>query len=221
MAYYSPPEPETPNQLDPDARPGEALAPPTGCAPPFPRCSFCRYSSEIRTGCANKRPSGSVRGAPGNWCPYRDRQSSWADAIISILQWELSLLRAPALDSRRHCRVAHLVRRRKAVVIEQATGRGNFLASRRRDHRADPMRLDDTREGVARTCSRTPNGLLRGATDPTVHTRSPRSMNRDLSPTDFHSPPSLEEEEPFKKSFSASPKAPEMIRKSATPNGIV
>jgi hypothetical protein len=35
-----------------------------------------RYSSEIRTGCANERPSGSVRGAPGNWCPYRDRQLS-------------------------------------------------------------------------------------------------------------------------------------------------
>jgi hypothetical protein len=33
-----------------------------------------RNSSEIRTGCANQRPSGSVRGAPGNWCPYRDRQ---------------------------------------------------------------------------------------------------------------------------------------------------
>jgi hypothetical protein len=31
--------------------------------------------SERRTGCANERPSGSVRGAPGNWCPYRDRQS--------------------------------------------------------------------------------------------------------------------------------------------------
>src|SRR4029077_4978059 len=35
-----------------------------------------RYSSAIRTGCANERPSGSVRGAPGNWCPYRDRQPS-------------------------------------------------------------------------------------------------------------------------------------------------
>ena len=35
---------------------------------------FGRYSSEIRTGCANERPSGSVRGAPGNWCPYRDRK---------------------------------------------------------------------------------------------------------------------------------------------------
>src|ERR1035438_6015300 len=31
-----------------------------------------RYSSEIRTGCANERPSGAVRGASGNWCPYRD-----------------------------------------------------------------------------------------------------------------------------------------------------
>ena len=41
---------------------GEALASPTGCAPSFPRCSLCRYSSEIRTGCANERPSGSVRG---------------------------------------------------------------------------------------------------------------------------------------------------------------
>jgi hypothetical protein len=38
-----------------------------------------RYSSEIRTGCANERPSGSVRGAPGNWCPYRDRQQPFCD----------------------------------------------------------------------------------------------------------------------------------------------
>ena len=30
--------------------------------------------SKRRTGCANERPSGSVRGAPGNRCPYRDRQ---------------------------------------------------------------------------------------------------------------------------------------------------
>jgi hypothetical protein len=34
-----------------------------------------RYSSEIRTGCANQRPSGSVRGALGNECPYRDQQA--------------------------------------------------------------------------------------------------------------------------------------------------
>jgi hypothetical protein len=35
-----------------------------------------RNLSEIRTGCANQRPSGSVRQASGNWCPYRDRQLS-------------------------------------------------------------------------------------------------------------------------------------------------
>jgi hypothetical protein len=35
-----------------------------------------RYSSEIRTGCANQRPSGSVRGAASDGCPYRDRQLS-------------------------------------------------------------------------------------------------------------------------------------------------
>ena len=38
--------------------------------------SLGRYSSEIRTGCANERPSGSVRGAPGDWCPYRDQHLS-------------------------------------------------------------------------------------------------------------------------------------------------
>jgi hypothetical protein len=35
-----------------------------------------RYSSEIRTGCANKRPSGSVRGAVSNDRPYRDPKTS-------------------------------------------------------------------------------------------------------------------------------------------------
>jgi hypothetical protein len=43
-----------------------------------------RYSSEITTGCANERPSGSVRGALGNWCPYRDQQQFliWAVRIF-------------------------------------------------------------------------------------------------------------------------------------------
>jgi hypothetical protein len=31
-----------------------------------------RHSSKIRTGCANQRSSGSVRGAASNGCPYRD-----------------------------------------------------------------------------------------------------------------------------------------------------
>jgi len=36
--------------------------------------TFGRYSSARRTGCASERTSGSVRGAPGNRCPYRDQQ---------------------------------------------------------------------------------------------------------------------------------------------------
>ena len=43
-----------------------------------------RYSSKIRTGCANQRPSGSVRGAASDGCPYRDLTTPesarhWAD----------------------------------------------------------------------------------------------------------------------------------------------
>jgi len=45
-----------------------------------------RYSSEIRTGCANERPSGSVRGAPGNWCPYRDRQLCHGDGFSLFIR---------------------------------------------------------------------------------------------------------------------------------------
>src|SRR5258708_31890902 len=33
-----------------------------------------RHLSKRRTGCAHERPSGSVRGAPGNRRPYRDHQ---------------------------------------------------------------------------------------------------------------------------------------------------
>ena len=36
---------------------------------------FGRPFSERRTGCANERPSGSVRGALGDRCPYRDLYS--------------------------------------------------------------------------------------------------------------------------------------------------
>ena len=51
---------------------------PTGgpvCGP----ATYGRYSSKIRTGCANERPSRSVRGAPGNWCPYRDLNDTGKD----------------------------------------------------------------------------------------------------------------------------------------------
>ena len=42
--------------------------------------------SETRTGCANERPSGSVRGVPGDWHPYRDRQVSIESTIGAILK---------------------------------------------------------------------------------------------------------------------------------------
>src|SRR5437016_12542138 len=38
------------------------MAPSTTSAPSLPRDSLYRQSSAIRTGCANERPSGSVRG---------------------------------------------------------------------------------------------------------------------------------------------------------------
>ena len=52
-----------------------------------------RYSSEIRTGCANERPSGSVRGAISNGRPYRDQQLVWAvrilwgSALVGRIKW--------------------------------------------------------------------------------------------------------------------------------------
>src|SRR5580693_5239103 len=76
VAYYSPPKPEAPDQLDAHACPGYAMASSTACAPSLSGCSLRRYSSEIRTGCANQRPSGSVRGATRNGCPYRAQQQS-------------------------------------------------------------------------------------------------------------------------------------------------
>ena len=76
VAYPSPPEPEAPDQLDTRPCPGYAMASSTACAPSLSGCSLRRHSSEIRTGCANQRPSESVRGATRNGCPYRDRQLS-------------------------------------------------------------------------------------------------------------------------------------------------
>jgi len=46
--------------------------PQTASTPSLSRRSLCRQSSEIRTGCTNKCPSGSARGAASNGCPYRD-----------------------------------------------------------------------------------------------------------------------------------------------------
>ena len=79
-----------------------------------------RYRSEIRTGCANERPSGSVRGAPGNWCPYRDQQlygsmpaedlkSGPLDASISFALGR-GISMPVKQHSHKHPEVEHLVR---------------------------------------------------------------------------------------------------------------
>src|SRR5580704_18883076 len=62
VAYSSPPEPEAPDQLDAYPCIGYAMASSAACAPSLSGCSLRCHSSEIRTGCANQRPSGSVRG---------------------------------------------------------------------------------------------------------------------------------------------------------------
>src|ERR1019366_6978735 len=48
------------------------MASSTARAPSISCRSLCRQSSTIRTGCANKRPSGSARGAISDDRPYRD-----------------------------------------------------------------------------------------------------------------------------------------------------
>src|ERR1019366_4022279 len=55
-------------------------------------CPLGRYLSEIRTGCANKRPSGSVRGASGNWCPYRDLIDRVVSAKACLRQVSATIL---------------------------------------------------------------------------------------------------------------------------------
>jgi hypothetical protein len=63
------------NTLSSDTHPTQSG---TACVPRVGECAdkrhIGRYSSARRTGCAKERSSGSVRGAPGNRCPYRDRQ---------------------------------------------------------------------------------------------------------------------------------------------------
>ena len=66
--------PETPDIVDAYSRFCSQMASDPTRTPSFPRCTLRRHSSEIRTGCAKERPSGTVRGATSNGCPYRDRQ---------------------------------------------------------------------------------------------------------------------------------------------------
>src|SRR5580700_3575891 len=105
VAYYSPPKPEAPDQLDTHACPGYAMASSTACAPPLSGCSLRRHSSEIRTGCANQRPSGSVRGATRNGCPYRARQLMARVAVqrtpIGIARTNRAMIRLPIVVANR------------------------------------------------------------------------------------------------------------------------
>src|ERR1039458_5674078 len=61
-----------------------------------------RYSSEIRTGCANERPSGSVRGAISNGCPYRDPTTEWS--VLSAIAWLRQLPRNHFYVMQKKCR---------------------------------------------------------------------------------------------------------------------
>src|SRR5271169_50204 len=86
VAYPSPPQPETPDLLDAYSRLGRPMVSSTASAPSLPGDSLCRQSSAIRTGCANKRPSGSEEGVASNRDPYSDR--------IELRRWAL-LIRNP------------------------------------------------------------------------------------------------------------------------------
>src|ERR1700756_6021453 len=72
VAQDASPEPEASVLVEPHARVRGSLASATASAPSLPRSSLRRQSSAIRTGCANERPSGSVRGVSREWYPYRD-----------------------------------------------------------------------------------------------------------------------------------------------------
>ena len=59
-----------------------------------------RYLSKRRTGCAKERTSGSVRGAPGNWCPYRDQQLRDGDRASGFVPFAVGIRAlTPAGDS--------------------------------------------------------------------------------------------------------------------------
>ena len=72
VAHSVPSKPAT-RALGEDAWAARPVASRTPRAPSLSRGSLRRQSSEIRTGCANERPSGSVRGVPRKRYPYRDR----------------------------------------------------------------------------------------------------------------------------------------------------
>src|SRR5713101_6002018 len=96
VANSSSPEPATPPTVDPDACAGSTMATSTARAPSLSRSSLRRQSSEIRTGCANERPSGSGEGVARNHDPYSDPATldgpiygllvAYPEAGLSLLQ---------------------------------------------------------------------------------------------------------------------------------------
>jgi hypothetical protein len=84
---------------------GHAMASSTACAPSLSGCSLGCHSSEIRTGCANQRPSGSVRGATRNDCPYRarNRALSCADVLPGTATENMESLEALAENKSLSC----------------------------------------------------------------------------------------------------------------------
>src|SRR5215467_1623559 len=105
VAPIASPEPTASVLVDPHARAGGSLASATACAPSLSRGSLCRQSSEIRTGCANERPSGSVRGVSREWYPYRDlhhrvnernRLISSVDFLTATIRHQLAKVVVPS-----------------------------------------------------------------------------------------------------------------------------
>src|SRR5262252_2744841 len=86
VAQVASPEPKASVLVDPHASVRGSLASATARAPSLPRGSLCRQSSAIRTGCAKKRPSGSVRGVSREWYPYRDLKMPLA-GVLSVNAW--------------------------------------------------------------------------------------------------------------------------------------
>jgi hypothetical protein len=76
VANSTPPEPATPTLVDTHPHLGFTLASSTEHASSLSGCTLCRYSSEIRTGCANERSSGSEEGVVSNHDPYSDHGDS-------------------------------------------------------------------------------------------------------------------------------------------------
>src|SRR5712692_3443615 len=85
VANSSSPEPATPPTVDPDACAGSTMATSTARAPSLSRSSLRRQSSEIRTGCANERPSGSGEGVARNHDPYSDLTKQHCAGVVEVL----------------------------------------------------------------------------------------------------------------------------------------